>query len=122
MKIMINSYEVSSLLRKELPQLRNTQACVQTSLEVYVFMNQFADFTGDEVRHHHFSAARKCFMIAERLFRHGDAQVKQLIENIFVFSFSTFMPQDEQERRVVRSIIPADLYRVYLRQVMQSGC
>ena len=119
---MITQYEVSSLLRKELPQLATRQVCVQTSLEVYVFMNSFAELTREVVKHHHFSTARKCFVIAERLFRHGDAQVKRLIENIFVFSFSSFMPKDEEERRIVRSIIPRDLYKIYLRQVMHEGC
>ena len=118
---MITQYEVSSLLERELPQLNTTRDCIQTSLQVYVFMNSFAHFTAEVVRHHELTTARKCFLIAERLFRHGDAQVKRLIENIFVFSFSSFMPESEEERRIVKSIIPRDLYLVYLKQVTQSG-
>ncbi|MET0638030.1 MAG: hypothetical protein ABWZ25_18515 [Chitinophagaceae bacterium] len=118
---MITQYEVSSLLRKELPQLDRKLACTPTSLEGYVFMNYFADFTKTVVNEHRFTLARKCFQIAERLFRNGDAQVRRMIENIFIFSFSSFMPVGREERRTVRSIIPMDLYAVYLKQVMQTG-
>lgn len=119
---MITQYEVGSLLRREIPQLTGKVCPSKLSLEVYAFMNYFSDYTRQVVEENNFSMARKCFALAERLFRHGDRMVRMLVENIFVFSFSSFLPGNNAERKVIMSMIPADLYSLYIKQVMQSGC
>jgi len=119
---MITQYEVSSMLREEIPQLAGKVYPSNISLEVYASMNYFSDFTKHAVQKHDFNLAKKCFALAERLYRQGDRIVRSLIENIFVYGFSDFFPDDKTERLVIRSIIPPKLYSLYINQVMQSGC
>jgi len=119
---MISQYEVGGILRAELPQLA-TKACpARMSLEVYAFINYFTDYTREVVERHDFSAATKCFQVAENLFRQGDRMVRMLVENVFVYGFSALLPKDHKERSRVRSLIPDILYDVYIKQVMQPGC
>lgn len=118
---MISQFEVSALLRTEIPQLADKICPSKVSLEVYAFMNYFSDYTKHNIEAHNFNAARKCFALADKLFRHGDAIVRMLIENVFVFGFSAFLPTPGLERSMVLSMIPDKLYRLYLKQVMQSA-
>lgn len=118
---MITQYEVYSLLTREIPQLAKKNYPCRASLQLYASINHFTDYTREVVQEHHFSRAKKCFALAEQLYQQGDGLVKLLIENSFVFSFSSFMPNSRTERMMLKSIIPADLYAIYLRQVMQSG-
>lgn len=119
---MIKQYEVAGLLRQEIPAMTmHLQSCKPSS-EVYGFINDFVDYTRHAVEEHNFSVAKKCFNLADKIYCNGDSQVKVLIENSFIYSMSSFMPADWHERLKLRIIIPARLYSLYLKQVMQSGC
>ena len=118
---MITQYEVPSFLQRQLPQLGGKTCLLKPSLEVYVAISNFSDCTKHAVQEHDLSLAKKCFALAEKLYRHGDNLVRLLIENSFVYSFSSFMPQDHDERMEIKSIIPVRLYAIYIKQVMQSG-
>ena len=119
---MIAQYEAGNLLRQEISQLSGKVYPSRISLEVYALMNYFSDYTKHAVEEHNFNTAKKCFALAERLFRQGDKIVRMLIENIFVFAFTSMLPVDREERSLVRSMIPVDLYSLYIKQVTQSGC
>lgn len=119
---MITQYEVTPLLKKEIPQLAGKVYPSRISLEVYVSMNYFSDYTKHAVEEHNFNLAKKCFALAEKLYREGDRIVRLLIENIFVYGFSGFLFNNKVESVVVKSMIPPALYSLYIRQVVQSGC
>jgi hypothetical protein len=59
---------------------------------------------------------------ADKLYRNGDNIVRMLIENSFIYSIISVMSLDPAERHWVKSIIPASLYSIYLKQVTASGC
>ena len=119
---MITQYEVSSILRQEIPQLARREYTQQIDLNVYVFMNYFLTYTKQTVTEHKYFAAKKCFVLADRLFKHGDGVVKNLVENVFVFGFTSLLSTPGLEKAMVRSLIPANLYGLYLKQIYQSGC
>jgi hypothetical protein len=119
---MITQYEVPAFLQTQLPQLNTKIYISKKSLAIYIAISNFTDCTKHAVEEHNFNLAKKCFALAETLYRQGDNLVRLLIENSFVYSFSSFMPQNQPERLIIRSIIPARLYDVYMKQVMQSGC
>lgn len=119
---MITQYEASNLLKTKIPQLSSKVYPSRVSLDVYACMNYFSDYTKQAVEDHNFNAAKKCFVLAEWLFRHGDRVVKMLIENIFVYGFTSLMPADKEERTIIRSMIPGKLYSLYVRQISQTGC
>lgn len=118
---MITQYEVYSLLTTELPQLAEKNYPSRASLQMYAALNYFTDYTKHVVKDHNFGVARKCFAIAEKLYLQGDPLVRLIIENSFVYSFSSLLPQGRTERLVIKSIIPTSLYSIYIKQVMQSG-
>ncbi|MBO9563246.1 MAG: hypothetical protein J7621_10745 [Niastella sp.] len=119
---MITQYEVTSLLKEELPRLTGDSYPSRFAMDVYKSVQCFSDYTKQAVEDHNFNLAQKCFHVAEGLYRDGDAIVKNVIENVFVFSITSFMPKDRIQKLILQSIIPASLYTVYVKQVMGSGC
>lgn len=117
---MITQYEVAGLLSEEIPQ-SGTPLPSKVSLQVYTAINTLCDHTRKAIEEHNTTLARKCFKLAEKLYKQGDNVVKLLIENCFVYSFSSFMPKDNFEKLAVRSFIPDCLYSVYIKQVTRSG-
>jgi hypothetical protein len=115
---MITQYEVTPLLKREIPQLTMKTYPSGTSLEVYVSMNYFSDYTRHAIEQHDFSGVKKCFSLAERLYYQGDRKVRMLIENIFVYAFSSFLSEDKPERKIIKSLVPFNLYSIYCRQLM----
>jgi hypothetical protein len=119
---MITQYEVPTLLKEEIPQLAGKMYSSKVSLQIYSSINYFSDYTRHAVAEHNFTIAKKCFAIAEKLYREGDRLVRLLIENSFIYSFSSFLPKDRAEKLMVKSLIPEKLYSIYIKQVMQTGC
>jgi len=61
--------------------------------------------------------------LVHRIYKSGNAAVKNAVENIFIFAFSSILPRCNQvEWRLVQSCMPADLYSLYVGQVMRSKC
>lgn len=119
---MITQYEVPYLLKAELPTITSETYPARITMDVYKSVQYFSEYTRRAVLQHNHGLARKCFGLAEILYRQGDNIVKNVIENTFVYSFSSFMPGDRIEKMIVRSLIPTTLYGIYMKQVMGSGC
>lgn len=119
---MITQYEVPILLDDELPSLNIRTYTTHLMVNVYRCIHDFAEYTRREIQEHHFVTVRKCFNLAEKLYCEGDKIVKMCIENIFVYFFTTFIPNDKVERLILQSYIPESLNTVYLKQVSASSC
>lgn len=64
---------------------------------------------------------QQCLNLAEKIYLKGDAMVKNAVENIFIFSFSSMMAFcDIVEWRIVQSYMPSRLYQLYIQQVLRS--
>jgi hypothetical protein len=119
---MITQYQATSLLKQEIPGLSTVNLPTRVSLEIYSSMNYFSDYTKHTLVDHDFPQAKKCLFLADKLYRNGDNIVRMLIENSFIYSIISVMSLDPAERHWVKSIIPASLYSIYLKQVTASGC
>lgn len=119
---MITRYEVPVILKETIPGLSNNCLSTKASLEIYVSMNSFTDYTRAAVVERNMQLAKRCFAIAEKLYKEGDSLVRLLIENCFVHSFSLFMPREKNELVLVESMIPASLFNLYVKQVNAAGC
>jgi len=115
---MISQYEVSSMIREEIPKFALKAYPSVISLEVYVSINYFSDYTKNALEEHNFSLAKRCFALAEKLYLEGDRVVRLLVENIFVYGFSGLLFNNKVERAIVKSIIPPVLYSIYIRQMV----
>ncbi|MEJ7678457.1 MAG: hypothetical protein WKG06_11470 [Segetibacter sp.] len=116
---MITQYQVHSLLEDEIPQLAMKPYPLRVSLDVYASINYFTDYTKHALEEHNFSQAKKCFVLAENLYFNGDRMVRLLIENSFIYSFSSVMSHSGTEKYMLKSILPQTLYKVYKRQSIE---
>ena len=58
-----------------------------------------------------------------KLYAKGNRIVRNAVENIFIYSFSTLMCNcNIAEWRMVQSYMPAELYAVFVGQVLRSKC
>jgi hypothetical protein len=72
---------------------------------------------------HDFAGLKNCMNRVQQIYKSGNAAVKNAVENIFIFAFSSILPRCNQvEWRLVQSCMPAELYTLYVRQVTRAGC
>ena len=118
---MITQYNVRSLIQDQIPQLELTVCPSNVSLEVYNSINHFTEYTRRALELHHFGIAKKCFALAGSLHADGDRIVKFLIENSFIYYFSSHRSQNVTDELIIKSIIPKTLYSIYKTQLLQNG-
>jgi hypothetical protein len=119
---MITQYEVPVYLTRLLPAFTLRPQPGTVTLNIYRELQYFTDYTRNAIDRHNYELAKKCFHLAGILYGQGDVTVKNAIENIFVFSFSSIMPHNNVEKVVLKSFIPTVLYSLYLKQINQRGC
>ncbi|MBC7830201.1 MAG: hypothetical protein H7122_20830 [Chitinophagaceae bacterium] len=118
---MISKYDAPRLIKNEIPQIADGLYRNTVTNDIYKSVQCLSECTKNAVLAHDYNLSKKCFKLAERLYNNGDVIIKSVIENCFIYSFSSFMPTDKIERMIVKSIIPGPFYNIYLKQVMQSG-
>lgn len=84
-------------------------------------MKRLSDYTHQCLKQNHLHIANKCFSIAERFYKEGDAVVKKAVENIFIDSLCSFLIGDIKKEIIVQSIIPAKLFGLYLAHKKKLG-
>ena len=118
---MITQYEVHAFLQNEIPDLAVKAYPSDVSLEIYFSINCFTDYTRHALEGHNFHTARKCLEVAENLYVNGDSTVRFLIENNFVYTFSSQKISNRTDDLIIKSIFPKRLYAIYKKQLMRSG-
>jgi hypothetical protein len=119
---MITQYEVPGYLARLLPAATTVPQFGPINVSIYKDIQRFTDFTRQAVNRNNYTVAKRCFHLADTFYRQGDAIVRNAVENIFVYSFSSFIPQNGVEKLILKSFIPASLYALYSRQIGQGGC
>lgn len=116
---MIHEYEVPAYITGTLPQLKRefTRGC-----HVYDAVQVLTDYTKRMALEHDFRELKNCMSLIEKIYEKGDTLVKNAVENIFIFSFSSMrLLCNIVEWRMVQSIMPSTLYTLYVQQVLRSG-
>jgi hypothetical protein len=119
---MITQYEVPGYLTQTLPYFSSKMQLGTLSMNIYKDLQNFSNYTRKAIQEHNYILAKRCFQLAGKLYEQGDTIVKNAIENIFVYSFSSFFPKENTEKVILKSFIPAQLYSLYNQQTNQSGC
>ena len=119
---MITQYEVPGYLVELTSKFSTGDESGVTRTNIYKEIHQFTEYTRQAVEKNNYALAGKCFGLADKLYTDGDTVVKNAIENIFVFSFSSFIPQDKVENLILKSFIPGKLYSLFLNQMNHGGC
>jgi hypothetical protein len=86
---------------------------------IYVSMQNLTDITKKNILKRNYKRVERCFGIADRLLRTGNAQVKNAVENVFVYSIGIWLDgvirKDDRER--VMQLLPASLKAEYCHQI-----
>src|SRR6202035_352796 len=118
---MITQYDIPGKLT-QLPAAFNFQPNLgNLNMNVYKELQQFTNYTRRVVNEHNYTQAKQCFKLASQLYTEGDNVVRNAIENIFIFSLSSFFPHDRVEKVILKSLIPDILYSLYVKQISRSG-
>lgn len=119
---MLNQYEVPVYLADRMPEMVHELRAVSPTLNIFKTIQCLANYTRQKVTQHDFTLVKKCFAIAEDVYMAGDRQVKNAIENIFVFSLSSILNLgSNEEKRALQALIPLHLHSAYVKQVLKSG-
>lgn len=117
----MNQYEVSLYLVDELPEIKDNIKTLSPS-SLIKSIQCFTEFTKSKLLCHDLTIVRKCFITAENMYNKGDQTVKDIIENIFIYSFSTLLNlSNKDENAKVHGLVPVTLYTAYINQVLKSG-
>jgi hypothetical protein len=116
---VINQEEIAVYIEQEIPELRGI---IEKSncRNAYDVVKQLFTYTADQVVKHNIAAAKKCLSLAEQLHKKGNSVVKNAIENVYVYSFSSAFFHDEQKRKEMMQLVPVSLYQLYKKQVVNS--
>ncbi len=119
---MINQFEVPAYLAIELPEITEELKNVSTSLNIIKTMQCLAKYTRRKVIQHDLKIVKKCFMIAENFYSGGNRAVKDAIENIYIYSFSSLLSLcSREEKRKIQALMPLSLHSAYIQQILKSG-
>jgi hypothetical protein len=119
---MLSQYQVPAFIAAKLPQVKKD---LQThgSLTIYQSVQILTDYTKRMAIEHDFKMVEKCMGLVAILYLKGNSLVKNAVENIFIFSFSSIMSRcNIVEWRIVQAYMPAELYALYVQQVLKSKC
>jgi hypothetical protein len=81
------------------------------------------DLTKRMALEHDFEMVGKCMNLVGKLYEKGNPVVRNAVENVFIYSFSTLMCNcNIAEWRMLQSFMPTELYAVFVGQVLKSKC
>lgn len=119
---MINQFEVPAYLADELPEIREELKSVLPTFSVIKSIQCLSDYTRRKVMQHNLRLVRKCFAVAETMYVNGNTMVRDAIENVFIYSFSSILNMNsKEENRKIQALIPLCLHTAYVQQILKSG-
>ena len=119
---MLSQQEVPLFITRQLPEIKN-ELHPGIHPSAYQAIQALTDYTRRMAFEHDFKKVKNCLALVEKIYQKGDSLVKNAIENIFIFSFSSLLAScNRVEWRIVQSCMPSNLYAIYARQVAHPGC
>lgn len=85
-------------------------------------INSYLNQTSRAITRRDYRAIRTSFLTCERFYQEGNAMVRMLIETVYIFSLSRYMPGDMAVRKHIESMLPLHLSVIYRRQLYPHGC
>jgi hypothetical protein len=122
----MNQYEVPAYLEDKIPEMKELLVKKGVSSNIfdpYKSVQCLTDFTLKVAHQHNIKMLKRCFTAAERLYIKGNEMIKNAINNVFVYSFSSLFAgcHTKQERIKIESLMPGLLYSAYVQQLLKSN-
>jgi len=112
--------EIARFIAGKLPELKNDLHYCRAG-NVYQPIQVLTEYTKRMAIEHDFKMVGKCMNLVDTIYERGNTQVKNAVENVFIFAFSSIMAlYNIVEWRIVQSYMPARLYGLYMQQVLKS--
>lgn len=118
---MITQADLTVNIQKDIPELSKTLGTETKPKNVYQVMYTLLDYTHSKIAEHNFNTVKKCLKLAEKLYQKGNGMVRNAVVNVFIYSFSKFLLQAEEDRQVLIKLIPITLYTLYVKQMLHSS-
>jgi hypothetical protein len=117
---MFTPAEIQPWICNQLPQLKND---LDTTRTLYQSIQVLTDYTKRMALAHDFKTVARCMALVTKIYNKGNTLVRDAVENVFVYSFSSMMSAcNAVEWRITQSYMPSELYNIYMRQVLRSTC
>lgn len=117
---MISQRDLPVYIQQSFPELsglcKDEKAC-----NIYRLIRALFKYTATQLTTNNKRAARQCLLLAEQMHASGNKAIKNAIENIYVYSFSQALFQDENKRKEFLALVPQSLYSLYKQQVSTSN-
>lgn len=107
---MITSKEANGLLLKSIPKIVTNEAGIENA------MLAFATYTRQSAQDCDISRIKKCMSVAHELYANGDAELKTVIERVYIPALKHAVTRDCTEARLLQIYIPVGLYQLYVMQ------
>ncbi|MBW8688258.1 DUF7674 family protein [Chitinophaga rhizophila] len=118
----MNQYEAAAQIADEIPDIQKEIVRAPVFGSAYLSVKVLANYTAKMLQQHQLKQVHRCMLLAEKIYNRGNQLVKTAIENVFIFSFSSFrMSCTRQEWLEVQRIMPAVLFSLYIQQVLKPG-
>jgi len=114
-KPMITQAEIKNVLVNRFPSFKIGD---MDYADVYKMISRFADYTREAIKTGNLPLIRECFKTSDFLFKEGNREIKNAIENVFVFSLAVFLDAPGALSRQVKDLLPASLREDYKHQFM----
>lgn len=114
---MIKETQVKEILGKNLPEMNLSSEHLKS---LYKTIDCFSAYTKELIRQGNLPLVKNCFTTAEYLLEEGTANVKSAIENLYVFSVTSFLDITGAVSKQVKELLPAHIHAEYKKQVGHS--
>jgi hypothetical protein len=114
---IISRTDVRGLLEANVPGLEIEQSVECNLIKI---IDGFARYTIDLIKKGNLSAIKNCFGAAEQMLTDGSSEVRNAIENVYMFSISIFFDMAHAVSNQVKELLPAQLMEEYHKQIYTS--
>lgn len=111
-QIIIEGTDVKEILKHNVPELEQSEDCALCKV-----IGKFAEYTIDLIKKGNLPIIKDCFNTAAQLMEAGSSEVRNLIENVYLFSVTTFMDMANAVSRQTKELLPPSLLSEYNRQI-----
>ena len=122
----MNQYEVPAYLEDKIPEMKELLVKKDVSSNIfdpYKSVECLTDFTLKNANDHNIKMLKRCLKAGEKIYMKGNKMIKDAVENVFVYSFSSLFAgcHTKQERIKIESLMPGLLYSAYVQQILKSN-
>jgi hypothetical protein len=120
---MLNQFELPTFIAGQLPQMGRDLCRPGTPMTAYQSVQALTDYTKRMALQHDFKMVGKCMGVVGKLYEKGNGLVRNAVENVFIYAFSSMMCScNIVEWRVIQSYMTPALYLEYIKQVQRPDC